>query len=313
MCSFINSKKSFLKYLFTIMVFGVVSSSSAQQVINTTLYNQNRLTYNPAYAGMSNDIPVTAHVRQQWIGFDDAPRSQFLSSHAFLPHEIGFGGMIFNNISGPTRQSGLNVAFSKHLQIDERHHISLGISGDLYQNVFDQGKLQTADPNDPALTGEIEQKFAPDASTGFFIYADKYFGGFSVVNIIESRSDVFTTNAQFENPLPRTMYLTGGYVFDIDENFKYQPTILGKKTAGLSAQLDLTNKIIYQDFLWGALAYRTNNDISILLGAKYGIMELAYAYDFTTSELKTYNSGNQEIMLRLNLGNWYAEREFMWW
>lgn len=313
MNNFINLKKEFLKCLFVILALGVFSTSSGQQLVGSTLYNVNRLTFNPAYAGMSDDIPVTAHVRQQWLGFDDAPRSQFFSSHAYLPHEIGFGGVIFNNISGPTRQSGLKVAFSKHLQIDEKHFISLGISGEMYQNVFEQGMLQTANPNDPALTGEVQQRFAPDASTGFFLYSDRYFGGFSVVNLMESRGDMLVTNAEFENPLSRTMYLTGGYMFDIDEDFKYQPTILGKKTSGLPAQLDITNQVIYKDFLWGGLSYRTNNDISFLAGARYGIMEVAYAYDITTGDISAYNSGNQEIILRLNLGNWFANREFMWW
>lgn len=190
--------------------------------------------------------------------------------------------MIFNNISGPTRQSGLKVAFSKHLQIDENHIISLGISDELYQNVFDHILLHTANSNDPAFSGEVKQRFASDASTGFFLYADRYSAGFSVVNLLESRWDALTTKADFQNPLSSTMYFTGGYIFDINEDFKYQPTFLGKQTSGLPAHLDITNQVIFKDFLWGGVAYHTNNDISFLAGAKYGIIEIAYAYDVTT-------------------------------
>ncbi|MGM0532251.1 MAG: PorP/SprF family type IX secretion system membrane protein [Bacteroidota bacterium] len=305
-------QKDLLKCLFVLMALFVFKTTNGQQVVGSTLYNQNRLTFNPAYVGMSDDIPVTAHMRQQWLGFDDAPRSQFFSSHGYLPNEIGFGGVIYNNISGPTRQTGLKVAFSKHLQLDENHWISLGISGELYQNVFDQDNLQTANANDPALTGEVQQRFAPDASSGFFLYSDKYFGGFSVVNLIESKWDMLTTNANFKNPLVRTMYLTGGYIFSINEDFSYQPTLLGKKTGGLPMQLDVTNQVIFKDFLWGGVSYRTNNDVSILAGGRYGLLEVAYAYDIATGDFKSYNSGNQEVILRLNLGNWYSNRGFDW-
>ena len=274
-----------------------------QQVTSNSLFNYNRLNFNPAFAGASDKIPISLHVRQQWMGFEDAPRSQYLSTHAFLPLKIGLGGVIFNNITGPTRQTGLKLAFSKHFRLNEDHWFSLGLSAEMFQNLFETGKLETGIPGDPALTGEVQQKLAPDASTGVFFYSENYFAGLSVVNLIESHWDLFETNIDFNNPVARTFYLTGGYVFTLSDYFKYEPSLLAKKSIGLPFQVELCNQLFYNNLVWAGASFRSNLDGIIMAGFRYSIFELVYAFDLTFGEIKNYNHGSQEIILRFNLNN----------
>ncbi|MFP4060253.1 MAG: type IX secretion system membrane protein PorP/SprF [Bacteroidales bacterium] len=288
-------------FLIILLLSGTVAKG--QQVTSNSLFNLNRLNYNPAFAGASDKIPISLHVRQQWMGFDDAPRSQYMSTHAFLPLKIGLGSVIFNNITGPTRQTGMKLAFSKHFRLNEEHWFSLGLSAEVFQNLFETGRLETNIPGDPAITGELQQRLAPDASTGLFFYSENYFAGFSVINLMESKWDLFETSLDFNNPVARTFYLTGGYVFTLNELFRYQPSVLVKKSIGLPLQLDACNQLYYRDFLWAGASFRTNLDGIIMTGFRYSIFEFVYAFDITFGEIRNYNHGSHEIILRFNLSN----------
>ena len=57
-------------------------SSYAQQDAQASMYFFNPLQFNSAYAGSREAITVTAVTRAQWIGWDGAPKTQFLSVHA---------------------------------------------------------------------------------------------------------------------------------------------------------------------------------------------------------------------------------------
>jgi type IX secretion system PorP/SprF family membrane protein len=282
---------------------------NAQQSTTNSLFNLNRLSFNPAYAGASEKIPITVHIRQQWMGFTDAPRSQYVSTHAFLPFKLGIGGEVYNNITGPTRQTGLKLALAKHFNLDREVYFSFGLSAELYQNLFDTQKLETSRPNDPALQGDIKQSLAPDASLGGMVYADNFFGSFSVTPLIQTSIDLLETNKDFNNPVNRTYYLNGGYVFDFENDFKYKPSVLVKKTVALPVQADICNLVTYQNKLSGGFSFRTNYDLSLLFGYRYYFLEFWYAYDISFSEIKSYNSGSQEIILRVNINNMYRNEK----
>jgi type IX secretion system PorP/SprF family membrane protein len=58
---------------------------NAQQDAQSSLYFFNPLNFNPAYAGSRGSLNVTAVNRAQWVGWEGAPRTQFLSVHAKTP------------------------------------------------------------------------------------------------------------------------------------------------------------------------------------------------------------------------------------
>ncbi len=67
-----------------LLIIFIVSSlvSNAQQDAQASMYFFNPLNYNPAYAGTRGSLNLTAVHRSQWVGWEGAPRTQFLSIHA---------------------------------------------------------------------------------------------------------------------------------------------------------------------------------------------------------------------------------------
>lgn len=300
-----SKKQNTIIHITLLSCFLMLSTAviNAQQSVVNSLYSYNRLNFNPAFAGVAEKTPIDFYIRQQWIGFEDAPRTQYLSTHSYLPLKIGIGGQFFNNVTGPTRQTGLKFAMSKHLEINKEHFFSFGLTAELYQNLFDTENLETGTPNDPALDGEVQQTLAPDASLGVLFFSNDYFVGLSATNLIQSSYDIFNTEADFQNPVSRTYYLTGGYVFKINPDVKYKPSALVKKTIALPMQADITNQFVYKNIFSGGFSFRTNLDLIFMAGIRYGFFEFAYAYDIALSDMKTYSSGSQELLLRVNIVN----------
>ncbi|HOS83937.1 MAG TPA: PorP/SprF family type IX secretion system membrane protein [Bacteroidales bacterium] len=286
--------------------------ATAQQMPNNTLFDWNKINFNPAFSGTSNTTDIIIQTRQQWIGFENAPRSQYILANAMLEEGIGVGGLIFNNVAGPTKQTGFKAAFSKHMHLNRNLSFALAISIDMYQNFYDKERLKTGLPDDPAITySTLEQKIAPDASFGTILYTTNYYIGFSTTNITESRYDFFSTTNDFSNPYKRMYHLNGGYTQVLDKETKISSSFLLKKTIGLPYQIDVSARFYY-DFLITGLSYNLNNDVSVIAGAQFAkFYEIVYAYDYSFGEMGNYSQGNHEIVLRFKLENKNNRAKYM--
>lgn len=292
------------KFVFICIINCLCIAGFAQQMPNNTLSEWNKINYNPAYSGTSNTTDISFLIRQQWIGFEDAPRNQYISAAGMLDYGIGISGVIFNNVTGPTRQTGLRGGFAKHIGLTKEITLSLALSVDIFQNSFDKSSLHTGLPDDPAIEGSSTvQKLGPDASAGAVLYSHNYYVGFSCTNLTESKYDFLNTDNDFINPISRTFFLNGGYAFKLTKEAKFIPSVLVRKTMGLPFQLD-ANARLYWKFIIAGLAYRSSNDLSLIVGAHFAqFYEIAYSFDYSFNSIGDYSSGSHELVLCFKLKN----------
>src|ERR1035437_7172169 len=114
----------------------------AQQVSEFTLYMMNPFIYNCALAGTHNYYQIRTNNRFQWIGFKDAPITNSLS--VFGPHatkDMGFGGNIYNDITGPISRTGANGVYAYNFPVSSDIRLSLGLSLGLMQYKIDGSKI----------------------------------------------------------------------------------------------------------------------------------------------------------------------------
>lgn len=100
----------------------------------------------------------------------------------------------------------------------------------------------------------------------------------------------------------------GGYVWDLNYDLKFKPAFLLKAVAGSPLQADISANFLYQEkFILGA-AYRWDAAISAMAGFQItDQILLGYAYDFDTTQLRKYNSGSHELILRFEMLNHYVD------
>ena len=72
----------------------------------------NNYAINPAVAGMYDYYQVNTTIRNQWVGITDAPRTTVLSIYGKKSEHVGLGGLVFNDLTGPTSRIGGSASYT---------------------------------------------------------------------------------------------------------------------------------------------------------------------------------------------------------
>jgi type IX secretion system PorP/SprF family membrane protein len=101
----------------------------AQHDAMYTQYMFNPLLINPAYAGSADALDVTVLNRNQWVGFDGAPRTSTFSAHSPLKdNRINFGLTVTDDHFGLSHQDKISLIYA--YRISFRHSaLFLGVQG----------------------------------------------------------------------------------------------------------------------------------------------------------------------------------------
>jgi len=282
---------------------------NAQQMPQYSQYLLNNFVMNPAVAGTEDYYDAKSNHRYQWMGITDAPRTYIFSLHGPIRgYKMGVGAQLYTDITGPTRRTGFQLAYSYHLQVAEGTNLSMGISGGILQFMVDGAKITLENPNDLALSSGIQSVIVPDAGLGFYLYNPKYFFSVSAPQLLPSKLQFFENYDGTNSETVNHIFASGGYIFDITEDIGIEPSGLIKFVSPAPIQMDATLRVIYQSKIWLAGSYRhhvnTNADISIILGYQMQKnLVLAYAYDISMSNIGKYSTGSHELMLAVKFRN----------
>ncbi len=282
----------------------------AQQLPLYSQYMLNKFIINPAVAGTQDYFMAASNNRYQWIGVTDAPRTHILSVNG--PHKtknIGFGGSIFSDVTGPTSRTGLYVTYAYNFKVSENSRVSLGISGGILQFKVDGTQITLKDAGDNALMNSVQSAIVPDFGFGAQWYSDKFYVGVSVPQFIQNRLNFFETSTQSLSRLTGHYYITAGNKFRVASDFEIEPSVLLKWGPPVLPQLDFGAKIIYQDYIWAGVMFRTQDAVSGLIGYKTKNDKLlfGYAYDQPITSISKYSYGTHEIMVAAKFNNIRSE------
>ncbi len=308
------------KYLILILILLSVYGLRAQQMPMFTQYMHNPYVLNPAAGGATINTEAMIGYRNQWSGFEGAPKTFYFSMHGALgsvkqrttrtggsrqARSLGsyqsVGGYIFTDKTGPISHSGLYASYAYHLEIDAGVHVSMGAFIGGLQYTLDADEIRLANNSndlDDALGTGRETQFMPDVSLGVYLHTEKYFVGITARQILQNK---FKFNDLLEDKyskLVNHVYFTAGYNFYLDRTWTLQPSTLVKYSQPAEVQLDFNVKAIYNELIWGGISYRTNESVAGLLGMNIQeSFSLGYSYDYGIKEIGTLHNGSHEIVL----------------
>ncbi len=293
------------------ILMGIALSFSAmlkaQQVPLFTQYSFNNFVFNPAIAGTYNYYQIRTNTRVQWVGVPDHPITNFLSVYGpSKGKDMGFGGYVFNDVTGPTSRSGFSLAYAYNIAVQEDVRLSMGMGLGLLQYKMDGANIElwdehTGGSKDP-LKNAMYSKAVPDASIGVYLYSYTYHIGISSVQLLNNKLsffdvDTLVTKGAFSR-LKSHFYLTGGYKYFIDKKQAIEPTLLIKAVGASPLQFELSTRYIYKETFWGGLSIRSSDAFSILIGYIHEKQYFfGYSYDFGVSAFRKYNNGTHEITI----------------
>lgn len=283
------------------MISAVIAvTAKGQQMPFYSQYMNNDFFLNPAVAGSRDHIPIALTFRKQWSGINYAPSTQTLSAHSQVFKNMGVGGILFNDKTGPDRRTGFELAYAYHFQVTEKSKLSLGIAGYIMQYVVDNTMLTLNEQDDIAIQNNKSTDILPDASGGAFFYSDKYYIGLSAPQLFQTKIEMKAEDSEL-NTLVRHYFFTGGYKFTVNDDFEVEPSLLMKAIVQAPVQLDINAKTIYKKMVWLGASYRHNESVVIMIGAEKNNFRIGYSYDATLSNIRKYSSGSHEIFLGMNI------------
>lgn len=276
--------------------------SNAQQDAQFTQYMYNMSVINPAYATAEEGIlNLGGLYRTQWVGLEGAPKTGSFFAHTPINDKIEMGISFTNdNIGDVVNENNLFADFAYVLPVGIESKISFGIKAGvtLFDTNFNGFQLQSGGAStDQAFDENISRAF-PNLGIGAFFFTDTYYLGLSAPNMLS------TKHLENENGIKATgvqnvhYFLTGGYVFDIDQNVKLKPAFMARGVKGAPLALDITANVLINEKLEVGLGYRLDDAMSALVNFRITPeLRVGYAYDYTTTNLGDFNSGSHEIFI----------------
>ncbi len=295
-------KKAIL--LITILALGF--NSFCQQIPLHSQYMMDLSTVNPAVAGSYDFTPISLNYRQQWVGFEGAPVTQFFNMHKYMGNNLGMGVSFFNELTSPTRRTGMQISFAYHIPLskDFSRKLSFGLSPVVFQHYLNSELITTDQPNDPAVESGFNNQFCPDANFGvMFSQKNKYYVGLSVFNLLQIRRDLFQLMDQIDNPIERSFYLVGGYQFHINENFSIDPSALVQYQINAPIQYDVNLRGVYKNRFGLGASYRYEDAVVYMAFVSFSNFRVGYSYDMTLSDLNMYSFGSNEFHVSYRIPN----------
>ena len=297
------------KTLSTLVLAGAALFATGQQMTFNSQYMVNHYLLNPGAAGTLDYLPIATSFRQQWAGFEGAPKTQTLSAHSSIGESMGVGGILYNDVTGPLRNIGFQGSYAYRFKVNDKSKISLGLSMALSQYYLDGGEFILNDAVDQTLNGVQQKSFNPDANFGAYYYGENYFAGLVASQLFEYKFK-FGDNIEDMNRQVRHYYLNGGYRFKLNNEFMLEPSALLKYVSGAPMQFDVNTRVFYKENLWAGLSYRHQDAMVCMLGVKRDQFVIGYSYDYTMSNIRNYAGGTHEIYLEFQLSKKKSEASF---
>jgi len=296
-------KNNITKFLiFTgIILFSVKGMSQQDPLYTQYMYNMSVL--NPAYAtddpGM---LKLGGIYRSQWVGIDGAPSTANFFAHTPISERVELGlSIVHDEIGDWVKENNITADFAYVLPLNEKNKLSLGIKGGLTTFDANISGLILNQLDDPAFRNDINEVF-PVVGVGAYFFGDKYYVGLSAPNLLTSKH--LENNQGISNLGEENIhyFVTGGYVFDINEDFKLKPAFMARGVQGSPLSVDITANVLMFNRLEAGVGYRFGDAVTGLVNfAITPQIRVGYAYDRTTSNLGDYNDGTHEFLLLFDL------------
>jgi len=283
-------------------LLGFSYSGYAQQDPHYTQYMYNQSVVNPAYAGSKETLALGVLYRNQWTGLEGAPQTLTLFGHSRVGKKVGVGISAISDRLGPTEENNVYADFSYTLELGGRHKLALGVKAGmtmLQNNLRSKVSDFVPDPNDPMFAFDESSSFF-NVGAGAFYYTDNYYIGLGVPNFLQNT--YMTKNDRKFGSETMHMFLTGGYVFELDYQWKLRPSTMLKMATNSPLSVDLSVNAMWNNKLEFGVTYRLEDSFGGMVN--YAVMpnlRIGYAYDYVTSDIRLAASGSHEVIVLFDI------------
>lgn len=269
-------------------------------------YMLNPVLVNPAFAGNEGALSVAAVSRVQWLGISGGPITNTAIGHTPLVFRpMAVGAVVSYDKFGPqslfygTAMASCKIRLGKFRVVGAMqagyNNMQLNFTSDNPQAIANA-------MNDPAYATLATHQYTLGA--GVIIIYKNFFIGASIPYVSMQSG----TNQEANGWLYSQQNLFTGANFEVSENVLLRPSVLLKNVKGSNLQADVNMLVTLFDKFTPGISYRVNNAIvGILMMNVNPQLSFGYSYDYVTSPLTNYTSGNHEIQVKYTFKYYVSE------
>ncbi|MES2386700.1 MAG: type IX secretion system membrane protein PorP/SprF [Bacteroidota bacterium] len=311
------------KILAVLFIFALVGAGKvyAQQDPIITQYMFNGLYFNPALAGMEGQAKVSFLARAQWLGGstdNGTPNTQLLTFNTALPKNYGGAGInLIRDYAGLMTNTDVQLSYAYHMNLG-KGKLSIAPRLGIVTRSYEGSKYRPNDENDPLVNKSNVSATTYDVTGGIYYKADKYFAGVSVAHLVPTKYNVGASKTStvtgvdgLRDPYVPCVYVTGGYIFDINPEWTLTPSFLYRTTDLTDmkqSSYDVNVMAAYRNRFWLGGTYRDSWGPAALVAfsmLKDNALKISYSCDFTlpADEVRQLTSHEIGVTYNLNIGN----------
>ena len=278
----------------------------AQQDPQFSQYQFNQMVINPAYAGSRDALSALVNVRQQWGGFDGAPRTQAFSLHGPLKKKrIGLGFSGYADQIGPKKTIGMYGSFAYILPINNKLKLSFGLRAGMVSYNFDWSKISYQNPNEGSSNYMPQaQHTIADVDAGLYLKSNSFYSGISIshlnsAKIYDENITIINTSSSYNMSyrLNTHVFFIVSKGFKLNDNLIFNPTIMIKSVKGIGS-VDINANFLIKQRVWIGTFLKAEASTGILLQVYVtDKLRIGYAYDFSLGKTQRGLGSGHEIMI----------------
>jgi type IX secretion system PorP/SprF family membrane protein len=346
-----SRNKLYIAISLSIILTGINPQRGFAQIdYRFSQFLQNPVPVNPAFSGIEDFVDLKLGYRTQWVGFDNAPTSMFLSGNMAMritpgnnfkdrgvrifeanayneketDNEFGYrkgnrsglGFYMLQNKDGGFNNLAVFANYAYHLRITNQLIWSVGVGFGYEYNKFDPSGISVLNPtNDPTYQSYLNNentKSNININVGTIIYHRQFYLGYSAINAgtFNLSGDNTTYNSQVTQ-LTQTAQI--GFNYRWRYGYLITPGVLIRMRPESPTEVIGTLRGRIHDRVWGGLQYTYLGSVGLSLGG-YITPNIGfnYAYNFPTSQINRATAGSHEVILAIKLKNKNYSRAYLW-
>ena len=270
----------------------------------------NKLVFNPAYAGSTDELTATASYRNQWMGFEGAPVNMGVSVDGSLREDkVGLGLNVFRRTIGIYDNWTMDGIYAYKLKVGENSTLSAGLQASLryYGANFADDRLRGSQDLsiDPSIPQEQVSDLAANFGFGLYFSTPKFYAGLSVPRLLASEIDFLDREIPLSLESRHAFFMTGFNV-RLNSIWEWTPQGLLKYVNNAPLGVEVYNGFTVLERYTVGLGYRSGG-LSASLGESIDVLFgfqltrqlfMAFTYDILLSPLRNHSSGSIEAVVR---------------
>ncbi|MGZ3884901.1 MAG: PorP/SprF family type IX secretion system membrane protein [Bacteroidia bacterium] len=290
------------RFLYTLLLFVFLwQFAGAQQYPWLTQYRSNLSMFNPAFCGTKRILDFRMFYRNQWTGYDGAPKTYAaVLNLRYAKGRLGTGGFVYRDQIGPFVTTYAALTFAVHLRMEDIE-ISAGAQMNYVSQSFDGTKVTLHNQIDRGINQYVADKsHCYDASFGLVAYNDRFYFGFAANNLIGSTMTYYAGDPFYKGNFKNegNYSVNVGYNYSENPLYVFENSLMALYTSGVPFYFDYTLRLHVRNKFFGCASIRLKDAVALGFGVTIqNNLQIAYSYDIVTSPLRQYQKGSHEISL----------------